>query len=201
MADLILLFDGACPLCRREVSFLGRRDQARHGDQLRLAFVDVDRADYDPAAHQGITYAQAMGRIHAIEADGGVLRDLAVFRRAYELIGLGWLYAPTRWPLLGDLAAAAYGLWARWRLRFTGRAGLDQLCAAREGACAITGTSGCAAVASVAEPSPVDIASKQVGLSSGTTPAIELALAGQASPRRRGPGPQEAAADALSMDG
>jgi predicted DCC family thiol-disulfide oxidoreductase YuxK len=135
MADLTLLYDGACPLCRREVTMLGQRDQALHGDQPRLAFVDIDRPEYNPAAHQGITYAQAMGRIHGIEGDGTVLRDLAVFRRAYEHIGLGWLYAPTRWPRVGALAEAAYGLWARWRLRLTGRPQLDALCAAREGAC------------------------------------------------------------------
>jgi predicted DCC family thiol-disulfide oxidoreductase YuxK len=135
MADLTLLYDGACPLCRREVTMLAQRDRALHGDQPRLAFVDIDQADYDPAAHQGVSFRQAMGRIHGIDASGVVLRDLAVFRRAYELIGLGWLYAPTRWPLVGALAEAAYGLWARWRLRLTGRPGLDALCAAREGAC------------------------------------------------------------------
>jgi predicted DCC family thiol-disulfide oxidoreductase YuxK len=135
MAELTLLYDGGCPLCRREVTTLERRDRRLHGDQPRLAFVDIDRPDYNPADHRGITYAEAMGRIHAIESDGTVLRNLAVFRRAYELIGLGWLYAPTRWPLVGALAEAAYGLWARWRLRLTGRPELEALCAAREGSC------------------------------------------------------------------
>ena len=132
MAELTLLYDGACPLCRREVTFLGQRDRARHGDQPRLAFVDIDQAEYDPSAHQGVSYAQAMGRIHGIEANGGVLRDLAVFRRAYELIGLGWLYAPTRWPLVRPVADAAYGLWAAGRLRITRRPDLDTLCRARQ---------------------------------------------------------------------
>jgi predicted DCC family thiol-disulfide oxidoreductase YuxK len=115
---------------------LRARDQGRG----RIAFVDIDAADYDPAAHAGISYAEAMGRIHAIAADGRVLRDVAVFRRAYELIGLGWLYAPTSWPLLGPLAHAAYGLWAAWRLRLTGRPPLDVLCAQRGGACALPAT-------------------------------------------------------------
>lgn len=131
MADLTILYDGGCPLCRREVTFLEQRDQKRHGNQPSLAFVDIDTPDYDPSFHQGVGYREAMGRIHAIEADGTVLRDLAVFRRAYELIGLGWLYAPTRWPLVGPLAEAAYGLWARFRLQLTGRPSLEQLCAAR----------------------------------------------------------------------
>jgi predicted DCC family thiol-disulfide oxidoreductase YuxK len=137
MADLTILYDGGCPLCRREVTMLERRDQQRHGDQRRLAFVAVDPADYDPSAHGGVTYREAMGRIHGLTAEGEVLRDLPVFRRAYELVGLGWIYAPTRWPLVGSLAAAAYDLWARLRLRLTGRPSLDQLCAARGQSCGL----------------------------------------------------------------
>jgi predicted DCC family thiol-disulfide oxidoreductase YuxK len=138
---LTLLFDGGCPLCLREVRFLQRRDRARHGDATRIAFVDINAPDYNPAAHAGISYADAMGRIHAIGGDGEVLRDLAVFRRAYELIGLGWLYAPTTWPLVGSLATAAYGLWARWRLRLTGRPALEQLCRQRGGSCGVPSAS------------------------------------------------------------
>ena len=93
------------------------------------------RIDYDPSLHGGISYRDAMGRIHGIDGNGAVLKDLAVFRRAYELIGLGWLYAPTHWPLLGPLAEGAYGLWARLRLLLTGRPGLDQLCAGRDALC------------------------------------------------------------------
>lgn len=124
MAELTLLFDGACPLCLREVTTLRRRD----GDQGRLAFVDVDNPAYDPARYGGITYPEAMGRMHAIRADGQVIRDVEVFRAAYALVGLGWLYAPTRWPLLRPLVDALYGLWARWRLAITGRPALETLC-------------------------------------------------------------------------
>ena len=124
--DLTLLFDGGCPLCVREVQFLKRRDR-----QDRLAFVDIDAADYDPAAHAGISYRVAMGRIHAIAGSGEVLRDVAVFREAYRLIGLGWLYAPTRWPLIGSVVDWVYGIWAARRLQITGRANLETLCRGR----------------------------------------------------------------------
>jgi predicted DCC family thiol-disulfide oxidoreductase YuxK len=130
-AQLRILYDGGCPLCLREVTFLRQRDQRRHPGAPRLAFVDIDDPAYAPAAHAGISYREAMGRIHAIADDGEVLRDLAVFRRAYALIGLGWLYAPSRWPGLRQLADAAYGLWARWRLRLTGRPAVEQLCRER----------------------------------------------------------------------
>ncbi|MFM9109318.1 MAG: thiol-disulfide oxidoreductase DCC family protein, partial [Prochlorococcaceae cyanobacterium] len=117
---LTLLYDGGCPLCLREVAALRRRDGHRHPETPQLAFIDIDDPAYDPAAHGGISYAEAMGRIHAIAADGTVLRDVAVFRRAYALVGLGWLYAPTTWPLLAPLADGLYGLWASLRLRLTG---------------------------------------------------------------------------------
>jgi predicted DCC family thiol-disulfide oxidoreductase YuxK len=126
--QLCILYDGGCPLCLREVRFLSQRDERLHTGEPRLAFVDINDPGYDPAAHAGVDYRAAMGRIHAIGADGVVLRDVAVFRRAYALVGLGWLYAPTRWPGLRWLANALYGLWARWRLRLTGRPSLEQLC-------------------------------------------------------------------------
>lgn len=128
---LTLLYDGGCPLCLREITFLRRRDQRLHGPDGRLAFVDINASGYDPAAHAGISYRAAMGRIHAVLADGTVLQDVAVFRESYRLIGLGWLYAPSAWPVLRQLADALYGLWARWRLRLTGRPDLDQLCRCR----------------------------------------------------------------------
>ena len=113
-SDLTLLFDGGCPLCVREVRFLRGRD--RH---QRIAFVDIDAPDYDPTAYAGISYRTAMGRIHAFNSNGDVLQDIAVFREAYRLIGLGWLYAPTRWPFVAPLANLAYGFWASRRLQWT----------------------------------------------------------------------------------
>ena len=129
--DLTLLYDGGCPLCVREVDFLRRRDQRHNPERPRLAFIDIDAADYNPDRHAGISYRQAMGRIHAIRADGSVVRDVDVFRSAYQLIGLGWLYAPTGWPVLRPIADFLYALWARWRLPLTRRPGLDQLCNCR----------------------------------------------------------------------
>ncbi|MFY8148890.1 MAG: thiol-disulfide oxidoreductase DCC family protein [Prochlorococcaceae cyanobacterium] len=131
-ADLTILYDGACPLCLREVRLLQRRD----GGRGRLAFVDIDAPNYDPARHGGIGYREAMGRIHAFSTGGEVVRDVEVFRRAYALVGLGWLYAPTRWPLLRALTDRAYRLWAGFRLQLTGRPSLDELCSLREGRCA-----------------------------------------------------------------
>ena len=121
--SLTLLYDGACPLCLREVNFLKRRDL--HG---KLAFVDIDQPAYDPDQWQGISYRSAMARIHAIRADGEILKDVEVFREAYRCVGLGWIYAPTQLPLIGSLIDQIYALWAAQRLRLTGRASLNELC-------------------------------------------------------------------------
>ncbi|BEV35858.1 DUF393 domain-containing protein [Synechococcus sp. M16CYN] len=121
--DLTMLFDGGCPLCMREVRFLQSRDR----DQ-RIAFVNIDSPDYTPSTYANISYRVAMGRIHALTANGEVLRDMAVFREAYLLIGLGWLYAPTRWPLIKPLADIIYAFWASRRLQWTGRDNIDTLC-------------------------------------------------------------------------
>ncbi|AZB72262.1 thiol-disulfide oxidoreductase DCC family protein [Synechococcus elongatus] len=122
-----LLYDGGCPLCLREVRFLQRRDR-----QNRIQFVDIDAPDYDPERYAGISYEQAMGRIHAIRNDGAILQDVEVFRQLYAAIGLGWIYAPTRWPLLRSLIDWVYSLWAERRLALTGRPDLATLAANRQ---------------------------------------------------------------------
>lgn len=127
-----LLYDGDCPLCLREVAFLRRQDAG----QGWVAFVDITAPDYDPQAHAGIDFATAMSRIHAILPDGTVLRDMEVFRRVYEVLGLGWLYAWTGWPLIKPLADRLYGWWAKHRLTLTGRPDLTTLTAQRcQGRC------------------------------------------------------------------
>ncbi len=124
---LTLLFDGGCPLCQREVSFLRSRD-----NQNNIEFVDIDSPNYNPDLYGGISYREAMGRIHALTSSGETLKDVRVFREAYRLVGLGWVYAPTNWPVLGALVNEIYRLWSKWRLPLTRRPTLDQICQSRE---------------------------------------------------------------------
>jgi predicted DCC family thiol-disulfide oxidoreductase YuxK len=88
-----MLYDGDCPLCMREVHFLRGRDAGKGA----IDFVDIAAPAYDPAANQGVTFDEAMGRIHAIMADGSVVTDVEVFRRLYEVRGpLVWALARCR---------------------------------------------------------------------------------------------------------
>lgn len=47
--------------------------------------------------------------------------QVEVFRRLYEMVGLGWVYAITKVPGIGPAADAVYDLWAKYRLPITGR--------------------------------------------------------------------------------
>jgi len=123
-----LLYDGDCPLCMREVNFLRKKDAGRG----LVKFVDIADDNYDPAENGGVDFETAMGRIHAVQADGTVIKNVEVFRRIYSILGIGWLYAPTRWPIIGPIVDKLYDIWADLRLKVTGRPDLKTLVAERE---------------------------------------------------------------------
>jgi predicted DCC family thiol-disulfide oxidoreductase YuxK len=106
-----LLYDGACPFCRREVEWLKRRD--RHGN---LAIEDISDPAFDPGPY-GLTKEEVMGALHGVLPDGRVVRGLEAVRRAYRAIGLGWLVAPTGWPVVGQVCDQFYGAFAHNRIR------------------------------------------------------------------------------------
>jgi len=106
-----LLYDGDCPLCRREAAFLRRCD--RDG---RLALEDIAAPGFDPAVY-GTSHEALMGVIHGVFPDGRMVQKVAAFREAYRAIGLGWLLAPTAWPGLSWLADRGYEWFARNRMK------------------------------------------------------------------------------------
>jgi predicted DCC family thiol-disulfide oxidoreductase YuxK len=120
---LEVYFDGACPLCSREVAFLRGLDRSG-----RLRFTDIAAEGFDAAA-TGLGREALMDRIHARLADGTVVEGVEVFRLLYAAVGYGWLVAPTRLWGVRQLLDAAYRVFARNRLRLTGRCA-DGRCAA-----------------------------------------------------------------------
>jgi len=123
-----LLYDGECPLCLREVDFLKKRDAGRG----LVAFVDIADENYTPEAHSGVDFETAMGKIHAVLPDGTIIKNVEVFRRVYETLGMGWVYAITKLPVIGAVADMLYGIWADWRLKLTGRPDLATIVADRQ---------------------------------------------------------------------
>jgi predicted DCC family thiol-disulfide oxidoreductase YuxK len=123
-----LLYDGQCPLCVREVNFLLKKDANRG----IIKFVDIADRDYNSQENGNIDFETAMGRIHALTNDGTIIRNVEVFRRIYEELGLGWVYAVTKLPMIGSIADWLYGIWADWRLKLTGRPDLTVIVAERK---------------------------------------------------------------------
>ncbi len=123
-----LLYDGECPLCLREVNFLQKQDAGRG----LVAFVDIAAENYNPEENGGISFAAAMGRIHAVLADGTIIQNVEVFRQVYDILGIGWIYAATKWPVIGFLVDIIYEIWASWRLNLTGRPNLTTILAERQ---------------------------------------------------------------------
>jgi predicted DCC family thiol-disulfide oxidoreductase YuxK len=112
----------------REVNFLRKRDH----DRGLVAFVDIADENYSPEANGGIDYETAMGRIHAILPDGTAIQNVEVFRRVYEVLGMGWVYAITKIPMFEWLANKLYEIWADWRLQLTGRPDLAAIVTERQ---------------------------------------------------------------------
>lgn len=123
-----LLYDGKCPLCLREVNFLRKRDAGRG----RVAFVDIADDRYTPVEHGGIDFQTAMGRIHAVLPDGTIIKNVEVLRSVYETLGMGWIYAVTKLPVISSIVDTLYEIWADWRLTLTGRPDLATIIADRQ---------------------------------------------------------------------
>lgn len=105
-------FDGACPLCRREIALVRWLD--RRG---RIAFVDVAAAD----SVCPIDRAQLLARFHARE-NGRMLSGAAAFAAMWRAVPLLWpLGQIARLPLVLPVLDRAYLVFLRLRPRIQAR--------------------------------------------------------------------------------
>jgi predicted DCC family thiol-disulfide oxidoreductase YuxK len=117
--DVEVFFDGGCPLCRREISMLQRRDRDH-----RIRFTDIDAAGFDAAA-LGKTRDDLMARIQGRLPDGTWIQGVEVFRRLYSAVGFRTLTTLTRLPVISQILDLGYVIFAKNRLRLTGRCTTD----------------------------------------------------------------------------
>ena len=113
--DLEVFYDGDCPLCRREMEWLRWFDRRRS-----ILFTDIAAEAFRPEA-AGKSYGDLMGEIHARQRDGLWITGVEVFRRLYQAAGFGPLIWLTRCPGISHLLDWGYLVFARNRLRLTGR--------------------------------------------------------------------------------
>ncbi|HEY6035257.1 MAG TPA: DCC1-like thiol-disulfide oxidoreductase family protein, partial [Kofleriaceae bacterium] len=84
-------------------------------------------------ASVGKTMSELMARIHGRTSSGEWIEGVEVFRQLYAAVGFRRLVAVSRWPVIAQVLALAYTLFAKNRLRLTGRS--RELCA--DGSCAV----------------------------------------------------------------
>lgn len=94
----------------------------------RIRFTDIAASEFNPD-EVGVGHDELMAEIHARLPDGTLIRGVEVFRRLYTAVGCGRLVAVTRWPGVRQVLEMGYRLFARHRLRLTGRC--DTTCQAR----------------------------------------------------------------------
>lgn len=89
---LTVFYDGACSVCAAEMAHYRRKN---HGG--RLVFADISAPDFDPAPY-GISLADFMAQMHAIDDAGRVYRGVEAFWAIWQAFPASSLYG-----LLGTL--------------------------------------------------------------------------------------------------
>jgi len=127
-----VFYDGACPLCAREIAHYRR---LRGAD--RLNWVDIG-GDHTTLERYGLDYETAMARLHVLDGSGAWQTGAWGFAELWShLPAYRWLAAVLRFSRTLPLLDRAYALFARWRMV---RRCDDGFCAkAREGAMADPG--------------------------------------------------------------
>jgi len=74
---LTVFYDGACPLCSREIAWYRRRQASQ-----TIAWVDL-RQCLPQALPQGLSCEVALARFHVVEAEGRKLSGAAAFTRLW----------------------------------------------------------------------------------------------------------------------
>ena len=106
---LTVLYDGACPLCKREIAMY-------QGMEARetLCFADISAAD--TALPPDTTRAQLLQRFHVRSADGSLHSGAAAFVLLWATLpGWRWLARLARWPGMLWLMERGYRFFLRFR--------------------------------------------------------------------------------------
>ena len=110
-----VFYDGACPLCVREIKMLRWMDRKQ-----QIRFTNIADAGFRPAEF-GKTMQDFMEEIQGRLPDGSWIVGVEVFRRLYSAVGFGAIVALTRLPGVSHGLDFGYRVFAKNRLRLTGR--------------------------------------------------------------------------------
>ena len=122
VSKITVFFDGGCPLCAKEIAWLRKRT-GKTGPQ----FVDIDAEDFS-AEQYGKTLDFFHSELRALAPSGSFISGMEVFRILYSSAGFGIIARLTALPGIRQVFDLAYRVFAKNRLRLTGRC-VDSQCA------------------------------------------------------------------------
>ena len=114
--NLKLLYDGECPICKREICILQKKDS-----QTKIKFIDISSKEFSPFENNNIDYNTAMSQIHAIDGKGNLLVGIPAFAAVYARSQLLVISTLLRIPFIKRILKPLYTLFAKNRLWLTGR--------------------------------------------------------------------------------
>ena len=109
MQELTIFYDGACPLCLKEMQHLHRADRLE-----KIRFEDINCKQFQ--THYPAVDKHSANRIlHGMLADGSIILGLDVTCKAWGLVGKGRWISYLRWPLIKQISDLVYLVFARYR--------------------------------------------------------------------------------------
>lgn len=117
-----VFYDEQCPLCRREINFIRKRDK-----KGELKLTDISDPGFDPRSTQK-SLDELMREIHGRHSDGTLVTGVEVFRQVYQRIGFGAFVVPTRWKGVRWMMDRMYNLFASLRYRHAKKRMDSQAC-------------------------------------------------------------------------
>ena len=111
-----VFYDGECPLCVKEINILRRFDRKE-----RIIFTDISDSGFDAKEETGRSYEELMAVLHGRTPRGEMIEGVEVLRQLYSRVGLKPFIWITRLPGISELLNLGYHVFAKNRLRLTGR--------------------------------------------------------------------------------
>ena len=113
---LTVLYDGACPLCRREIGIYRGLQPLRSDAPVCFADVSDVACPLPIALPPGTTRAQPLARFHVRGRDGELLSGAQAFLALWAALpGWRWLAMAGRVPGAAWVMERTYRLFLRWR--------------------------------------------------------------------------------------
>lgn len=123
--EIEVFYDGACPLCRREIAWVQKLDR-----QQRIIFTNIAAPGFR-ACLVGKTSDELMAKMHGRLPNGEIITGVEVFRKMYSAVGFRTLVKISAWPVIRQFLDFGYLLFARVRLKLPKSRCSDQSCSLR----------------------------------------------------------------------